>query len=106
MKKELIYLGFMVSQNDFRMDPKKIKEIIHFPDTRNVFGVEIFRALVCFYRNFIKDFNIIYAPIVQTIKGNNNPFKWIVTTDGNFNLLKQKVIEQHVLDIIALKKFF
>jgi hypothetical protein len=54
LKKELIYLGFVISSNEFRMDPKKVKAIKDWPLTKNIFEVKIFHGLVIFYREFLK----------------------------------------------------
>lgn len=36
MKEEITYLGFMISDNDLKMDPKKGKVIIEWPTFENV----------------------------------------------------------------------
>ena len=46
---------------------------------------------------FTKNFSGICAPIVETIKKDNQPFYWIVTTNRSFNMLKRKVTEKPML---------
>ena len=68
MKKELVFLGFVISQAGLKMDPKKVKEIIEWPSPRNIYEVRNFYGLAIFYKKFIKNFRNICAPIMETIK--------------------------------------
>ena len=63
------------------MDQEKVKAIINWPTPRNNFEVRIFHGLASFYRKFIMKFSGIYAPIIETIKGTKQPFKWTEATD-------------------------
>ena len=45
MKEELVYLGFFVSTEGLKMDPKKVKAILEWPSPRNVFEVRSFHGL-------------------------------------------------------------
>jgi hypothetical protein len=76
MKNEMIYLGFVISKEGLKMDPKKFQEIINCPTRRGVFEVRSFHGLASFYKNFIKNFSQLCASIVETIKESKQPFKW------------------------------
>jgi hypothetical protein len=39
MRTELIYLGFVISANELKMDPEKIKAIKNWPSPKSVFEV-------------------------------------------------------------------
>ena len=67
MKTELAYLGFVISREGLKMDPKKVQAIIDWPSPRNIFEVRRFHGLACFYRKFIKKFSGICAYIIETI---------------------------------------
>jgi hypothetical protein len=48
MKKELIYLGFVISSNELNMDLEKVKAIKECPSLRNTFEVIRFHGLAIF----------------------------------------------------------
>ena len=61
-KRELVYLGFVVSLEGLKMDPEKVKSILEWPTPRSATEVRSFHGLVSFYKKFIKNFSGIYAP--------------------------------------------
>jgi hypothetical protein len=59
-----------------------------------------------FIKKIIKNFSQICAPIIETIKENKQPFEWTVVVDRNFQILKKKIIGQHVLALPDFEKSF
>jgi hypothetical protein len=49
MKTELIYLEFVISKNELRMDPDKVEVIKNWPSSKNIFEVRSFHGLATFY---------------------------------------------------------
>jgi hypothetical protein len=76
MMTKLIYLGFVISSNELKMDPEKVREIKEWPSPRIMFEVRIFHGLTSFYRKFIEDFNGICAPMMDIVKKKHKYFKW------------------------------
>jgi hypothetical protein len=88
MKTELIYLGFVISANELRMDPDKVEVIKNWPSLRNVFEVRSFHGLASFYWKFIRNFSGISAAMMDTMKKRHKTFHWTAKAEKSFNLLK------------------
>ena len=56
-----------------------------------------------FYRKFINNFSGICASIVETIKKDRQPFKWIAEVERSFQFLKKKIPEQPILKLPDFK---
>jgi hypothetical protein len=97
MKTKLIYLGFVISSNELKMDPEKVKVIKEWSSPRSMFEVRSFHGLASFYRKFIRDFSGICAPMMDTVKKRNKSFKWTEEAERNFNILKEKITERPIL---------
>jgi hypothetical protein len=106
MKKELIYLGFVISSNELKMDPQKVKEIKEWPLPRNIFEVRSFHGLASFYKTFIKKNCGISAPMMDTVKKRHKYFHWKEEAGKIFKLLKEKIIEQPNLVLPDFGKTF
>lgn len=77
MKKELLFLGFVISQGTLKMDLEKVEAIINWPPPKNQGDVRSFHGLFTFYRKFIKYFSHVCAPMLDTIKGGRKKkFPW------------------------------
>jgi hypothetical protein len=97
MKTKLIYLGFMISSNELKMDPEKVRTIKEWSSHRSIFEVRSFHGLASFYRKFIKNFSGICAPMMDTVKKKHKSFNWTEEAEKSFRVLKNKIIEQPVL---------
>jgi hypothetical protein len=74
MKIELVYFGFLISSNEFKMDPKMVRAIREWHSPRSVFEVRIFHGLASFIKKIIRNFSNICAPILDTIKKEHGSF--------------------------------
>jgi hypothetical protein len=106
MKTDLIYLGFVISANELRMDPDKVEVIKNWPSPRNIFEVRSFHGLASFYRKFIRNFSGISAEMMDTVKKRHKSFHWTEEAEKIFNLLKRKIMEQPVLVLPYFQKTF
>ena len=88
VKKELVYLGFVVSTKGVKMDPEKVKAILEWPTPRSVTEVRSFHGLASFYIKFIRNFSSICGPLTKTMIGNRKEFKLTIGEDKSLNLLK------------------
>jgi hypothetical protein len=106
MKKELRYLGFMISSNELKMDPKKVRAIKEWPSPSSIFEVRSFHGLASFYRKFIRNSSGICAPMLDTMKKKQNSFSWIEKAEKSFKVLKENITEQPILVLTDFGKTF
>lgn len=62
-KLEVEYLGLIISEDQTKMDPVKVKGIADWPTPTTASGVRQFRGFANFYRRFIEDFGKICKPL-------------------------------------------
>ena len=91
MRKKLIYLGFVISLNELKMDPKKVRAIKEWPSPRSIFEVRSFYGLASFYRKFIRNFSGICAPMMDIVKKKHKYFNWTEEAEKRFKVLKKKI---------------
>jgi hypothetical protein len=106
MKKEIIYLGFVISSSELKMDLKKIREIKEWSSPSNIFEVRFFHGLERFYRKVIKDFSGICAPMLDTVKKKHKSFSWTEEAEKGFKVLKEKITKQPILVLTDFGKTF
>jgi hypothetical protein len=106
MKTKLIYLGFVISSNELKMDLEKVKAVREWPSPRSMFEARSFHGLVSFYRKFIREFNRICAPMMDTVKKLHKSFKWTEEAERSFNILKENITERPILILSNFEKTF
>jgi hypothetical protein len=106
MKTELIYLGFVISSNELKMDPEKVRAIRDWPSPRRIFEVRRFHGLEIFYRKFIRNFSCICTPILYTMKKKHKYFNWTEEVEKRFRVLKEKITGQPILVLPDFGKTF
>lgn len=65
LRKEVIYLGHIITENDILLDPSKLDAVKKFPTPHRVKDVQSFIGLAGYYRKFIKDFLKIAKPLTN-----------------------------------------
>ena len=68
IQEELIFLGFVISKGNLKMDPSKVEAILNWPIPKSVGEVNSFHGLASFYRDFFNNFSGVSAPMLDTIK--------------------------------------
>eukprot|EP00253_Pinus_taeda_P025527 PITA_25527 len=105
-QRELVYLGFVIAENELKMDPEKVTAIVSWPSPKRLFEVRSFHGLASFYKKFIRNFSEIFTPMLDTIKKMNQPFHWTEAAENSFQILKKKITERPILRLPDFNKLF
>lgn len=104
LTESLVFLGYVVFSRGIKMDPSKIEVITSWPTPRSLHDIRSFHGLTSFYRQFIKGFSTIIAPITECLKGST--FKWTSEAEKSFEVLKRMVTEAQILSSPDFDKIF
>ncbi|KAM0734141.1 Retrovirus-related Pol polyprotein from transposon 17.6 [Formica fusca] len=96
LRKEVIYLGHIVTENGIMPDPSKLKAVREFPTPTKVKEIQSFIGLAGYYRKFIENFSKIAKPLTKLTK-KGEKFEWIGEQQNAFETLKNKLITAPVL---------
>jgi hypothetical protein len=96
----------VISSNELKMDPDKLKVIKEWSSPKSMFEVRSFHGLASFYRKFIRDFSRICAPKMDTVKKKHKSFKWTEEAERSFNILKEKITERPILILPNFEQTF
>ena len=67
-RKEVLYLGYVVSAQGIRPNPEKVRAIKEFPTLRSASAVKSFLGLTGHYRRFVPKFALRAAPLYALLK--------------------------------------
>jgi hypothetical protein len=83
------YLGFIVeAEKGVRMDPEKVKAITEWAAPTSVKAVRSFLGFANFYRQFIRNYSSIAAPLTELTRKDTG-FRWTEAADKAFTNLKK-----------------
>ena len=95
-KSEVEYLGYIISADGVKMNPKKLDTITNWPAPTNVKELQSFLGFTNFYRRFIDSYSGITLPLTAlTHKGTN--FDFSVEARQAFESLKQHFLTAPIL---------
>ena len=67
-KDEVQFLGYVVLSQGIRMEDERIEAVQNWPEPKSVRDIQVFIGLVNFYRQFIRGFSKIAAPLTSMLK--------------------------------------
>ena len=68
LRKEVPFLGHIITPEGIKLNPDKIKAIIKYPIPKTQTDVRTYLGLTGFYRKFIKNYAKISKPLSDTLK--------------------------------------
>lgn len=95
-KKEVKYLGHVVSQTGISADPDKIRVVQEWPEPQDKHQVRSFFGLCTYYRKFILGFANIAKPLTRLTEDGKD-FVWDEECRTAFNCLKRALTSAPVL---------
>ena len=95
-KKQVKFLGHIVSENGVSTDPSKIQAVKDWPVPKNVKEVRSFVGLTSYYRKFISNYADKARPL-HKITEKNQKFVWTESCQQSFEELKSALITAPVL---------
>lgn len=75
LKKEILYLGHLVSAEGIKPDPNKVAVLQNYPEPKNAEDVKRFVAFSNYYRKFIPNFAKLCIPL-NNLTRKNIQFNW------------------------------
>lgn len=95
---EVEFLGFIITRDGVKMDPKKVEAVVNWPQPKNVTEVQEFMGFANFYRRFIKGYSGVATPLTNLTK-KDKPFLWTENEQFAFEELKRRFTEAPILAI-------
>lgn len=102
LKKELLYLGHVVSSEGVKPDPNKIIALQKYPTPQNSDDIKRFVAFANYYRKFIPNFATITIPLNQLCRKNAS-FHWSPECETSFIKIKNSLISPPILQYPKLE---
>jgi RNase H-like domain found in reverse transcriptase/Reverse transcriptase (RNA-dependent DNA polymerase)/Integrase zinc binding domain/Integrase core domain len=96
LRKEVAYLGHLVTKDGVKPNPDKIKCIENFPEPKNQKQIKSFLGLSGYYRRFIPNFAKISKPLTKLLQ-KDVQFNFDSECRKSFNELKQAIITSPIL---------
>ena len=89
-RREVSFLGFIVSAAGIGTQPEKVKCVVEWLTPSNLHEVRSFLGLCSYYRRFVAGFATIAAPLHALTK-KNAVFRWTEECDGAFRSVKRSL---------------
>jgi transposase InsO family protein len=102
-KKEIEFLGSIITTTGIRMDPKKVTAIQEWPKPTTLKEVQAFLGIANYYRRFVKNFAKLAEPITRLLKKAQN-FSWAQEQNTAFQNLKQQFEPGKILQMFNPEK--
>ncbi|XP_070007866.1 uncharacterized mitochondrial protein AtMg00860-like [Nicotiana sylvestris] len=90
------FLGYVVSREGIKVDPKKIEAVQSWPRPISVIEIKSFLGLAGYYRRFVQGLSSIASPLTRLTQ-KDAPFHWSDDCEASFQKLKTALTTTPVL---------
>ncbi|GFS49794.1 retrovirus-related Pol polyprotein from transposon 412 [Trichonephila clavipes] len=104
-RREITYLGHIISAEGVRTDPDKISAVKNWNCPTDVHQLQSFLGLCTYYRKFVKNFSTIARPLHKLFEAKQK-FIWTVDCNNAFNKLKDALTSAPILAYPEIGKQF
>lgn len=105
MRKEVNYLGHVITDEGVKPDPQKIQCVVNFPIPTNEKEVKSFLGLSGYYRRFVPGYGRIAKPLTTLLK-KDVPFQWTDLCQASFDELKSILTTEPLLQYPDFNRTF
>ncbi|KMQ89174.1 enzymatic polyprotein endonuclease reverse [Lasius niger] len=105
LRKEVGYLGHIISDEGVKPDPAKIRAVKEFPKPHHAKNIKQFLGLAGYYRRFIHNFSKIAQPLTNLLK-KDEPFVWQTKQEEAFVQLRDALCTEPILQYPDFTKPF
>ncbi|GFQ68914.1 retrovirus-related Pol polyprotein from transposon opus [Trichonephila clavata] len=95
-RREVSYLGHIISAEGVRTDPRKVAAVKEWSQPRNVHELRSFLGICTYYRGFVKGFSLIARPL-HRLTEHRRPFVWTEECEVAFTSLKEALTSAPIL---------
>ncbi|XP_039313009.1 uncharacterized protein LOC120359490 [Solenopsis invicta] len=96
LKKEVVYLGHVISAEGVKPDPQKVQAVEKFPRPTSAKNIKQFLGLAGYYRRFIPDFSKTAKPLTTLLR-KDKAFVWSGAQEEAFTQLRQALCSKPIL---------
>lgn len=96
-RSQIKFLGLHISENGIEADKSKIQSILDYPAPNTLKRARRLIGMIVWHDKFVKHFSTLLAPITDTLKNQNSPYKWTAQADEAFNQIKIALINAPML---------
>ena len=105
LRKEVAFLGHVITEDGVKPDPDKIKAVKDFPTPQNVKNIRQALGLFGYYRLFLPDYAVKAKPLTELLK-KDQPFTWGPEQQESFDKLRNCLIRHPILIYPDFSKTF
>jgi hypothetical protein len=105
MRREVVYLGHIISSEGLKTNPDTVRAVKEYPQPKNEREIKSFLGLTGYYRKFIENFSDIARPLTSLLK-KDVKFVWTDKQDYAFKTLKEKLTSDPILQFPDFTKQF